>query len=78
MSTRWLVLRPPEQLDEEERAALQRVLDHDLPLANANALLQCFRQVVRDRDLLGLDRWLVDAASSQIAAIRRLHTGHRQ
>jgi transposase len=66
MNTRWLCLRPPEQLDEEERAALHRVLDEDLPLATAHALMQRFRQVVRDRDLLGLDRWLADAASSEL------------
>jgi transposase len=66
MNTRWLCLRPPEQLDEEERAALHRVLDEDLPLATAHALMQRFRQVVRDRDLLGLERWLADAASSEL------------
>jgi len=66
MNTRWLCLRPPEQLDDEERAALQRVLDDDLPLANAHALMQRFRQVVRDRDLLGLDRWLADAESTEL------------
>jgi transposase len=66
MDTRWLCLRPPEQLDDEELAALQRVLDEDLPLATAHALMQRFRQVVRDRDLPGLDRWLADAASSEL------------
>lgn len=43
MNTRWLCLRPPEQLDDEERAALQRVLNDDLLLANAHALMQRFR-----------------------------------
>jgi transposase len=28
--------------------------------------MQRFRQVVRDRDLLGLDRWLTDAAASEL------------
>ncbi len=66
MNTRWLCLRPPEQLDEEERNALQRLLDEDPPLATAHALMQRFRRVVRDRDLAGLNRWLEDAASSNL------------
>jgi transposase len=66
MNTRWLCLRPPEQLDEQEREALQRVLDEDPPLAAAHALMQRFRQVVRDRDLLGLDHLLTDATSSEL------------
>ncbi len=63
-----LCLRPPEQLDDEERDALQRVLDEDPPLATAHSLMQRFRQVVRDRDLHCLDRWLIDAAASERAA----------
>jgi transposase len=66
MNTRWLCLRPPEQLDTEEREALQRVLTEDPPLANAHALMQRFRQLVHDRDLVGLDRWLTDAAGSEL------------
>jgi transposase len=42
------------------------VLDEDPPLATAHELMQRFRQVVRDRDLLGLDRWLAHAASSEL------------
>jgi transposase len=40
MNTRWLCLRPPEQLDTEEHEVLQRVLREDPPLANAHALMQ--------------------------------------
>ena len=67
MNTRWLCLRPPEHLDEEERNALQRVLGDDPPLAGAHALMQRFRQVVRDRDLAGLNRRLGDAVTSELA-----------
>jgi transposase len=66
LNTRWLCLRPPDQLDDDERAALQRVLDEDPPLASAHELMQRFRQVVHDRDLPGLDRWLADAAASEL------------
>jgi transposase len=66
MNTRWLCLRPPEQLDDEEHEALQRVLEEDPPLAAAHALMQRFRRVVRDRALAGLHRWLQDAANSEL------------
>jgi transposase len=66
MHTRWLCLRPPERLYDEEHEALQRVLAEGPPLAAAHALMQRFRQVVRDRDLAGLHRWLEDAASSEL------------
>ena len=66
MNTRWLCLRPPEQLDDEERGALQCVLEEDPPLATAHALMQRFRQVVRNRDVAGLDNWLTDAANSEL------------
>ena len=66
MNTRWLCLRPPEQLDEEVRNALQRVLSEDPPLATAHALLQRFRRIVHDRDIAALNRWLEDAAASEL------------
>jgi hypothetical protein len=73
MNTRWLSLRPPEQLDDEEHEALQRVLAEDPPLAAAHAMTQRFRRVVRDRDLAGLYRWLEDAAA---ASYRRKSGSH--
>ena len=66
MNTRWLCLRPPEQLDDEEREALRRVLADDPPLAAAHRLVQRFRQLVRDRDVAGLESWLTDAANSEL------------
>jgi transposase len=66
INTRWLCLLPPEQLDHDERNTVQRVLDEDPPLANAHALMQRFRQVAHDRDVSGLNRWLEDAAASEL------------
>jgi transposase len=66
MNSRWLCLRPPEQLHDEEREVLQRVLDDDPPLAMAHALMQRFRRIVNDRDLAGLEGWLTDAATSEL------------
>jgi transposase len=66
MNTRWLCLRPPEQSDDEERNALQRVLYEDPPLATAHGLMHRFRKLVRDRDVTGLENWLTDAANSEL------------
>jgi len=64
LSTRWLCLRPPEQLDEEEHRALQHLLEQDAEVARAHALVQRFRQIVRKRDLGSLDAFLADARAS--------------
>ena len=63
-SVRWLCLRPPEQLDEAEGAALARVLEQEPELATAHELVQRFRALVRERDLPALGAWLDDAETS--------------
>jgi transposase len=65
-SVRWLCLRPPEQLDEAERAALARVLEQEPELATAHELVQRFRALVRERDLPALGPWLDDAETSEL------------
>ena len=64
LSTRWLCLRPPEQLDQEERRALEHLLEQDAELAQAYALVQRFRKIVKERDHGGLDAFLADARAS--------------
>lgn len=66
LSVRWLYLRPPEQLDAEERGALQQLLAEDEPLARGHALVQRFRQLVRTRDHAGLDGFLADCRASAL------------
>lgn len=66
ITVRWLCLRPPEQLDDDECAALQQVLDRDERLAAGYALLQRFRRLVARRSLRDLDPWLADAAASDL------------
>jgi transposase len=75
LSARWLCLRPPEQLDAEEHGALQELLSEDRELAQGYTLLQRFRTLVADRDLVALDAWLIDAQTSGLASFMSLATG---
>jgi transposase len=72
---RWLCLRPPAQLDPDERAALDRVLAEHPDLAAGHALLQRFRHLVRTRDIVALNAWLADAAASGLGPFVSLATG---
>ena len=74
-SVRWLCLRPPDQLKPEEQSALQQILDDDADLAAGYRLLQRFRKVITDRDVVGLDTWLRDAQASSLAPFVGLANG---
>jgi transposase len=63
-SVRWLCLCPPDALEPEEQLALQHLLAGDVEVARGHALVQRFRQIVRERDRGGLDAFLADAAAS--------------
>ncbi|GAC1482526.1 MAG: ISL3 family transposase [Acetobacteraceae bacterium] len=65
---RWLLLRPPDQLNAEEQTALRQVLDADPELANAHTLVQRFRALLRARDLDGFRTWLTHAQASGLAS----------
>lgn len=67
-STRWLCLRPPDQLSADEREALQQFLAEDVDLAHGYDLLQRFRRIVADRDRSALATWLDDAQCSGLAS----------
>jgi hypothetical protein len=62
-AVRRLCLRPPKKLDEEERRALQQVLDGDSELALGHALVQHFA-IVKQRDQASLDSWLAEAVQA--------------
>jgi transposase len=77
-SVRWLCLRPPAQLEPDERAALDQVLAEDEEVARGYRLLQQFRQVVAERSVAALDHWLRDAEASELAPFVSLATGLRE
>jgi transposase len=75
LSVRWLCLRPPDQLKDEERVALETLLAEEPELALAHDLLQRFRDLVTDRDLARLDEWLVAARASDLPPFVGLANG---
>lgn len=75
LSVRWLCLRPPEQLEPHEQAALEQLLCDDAALALAYRLLQRFRQLVAARDHGALEAWLADADASGLAPFGSLVRG---
>ena len=72
----WLVLRPPDQLTDEEQPQLTQLTAHPA-LAQAIALAQDFASLVRQRQPTQLDPWLVRAATSTLPPFRRFAKGRR-
>jgi transposase len=72
---RWLRLRDPAHLKEDERPDLERVLAADPVLAAAHALVQQFRTALHARDLPGCERWLCAAQASGLPPFESLAAG---
>jgi hypothetical protein len=68
----WLVLRQPDHLTAEDHAVLDRLRQAHPAFAQAIALAQGFAQLLRARQPERLDAWLQQAATSSLAAFRRL------
>jgi transposase len=75
VNVRWLCLRPPDQLDQYERAALEDVLADDERIAAGYQLLQRFRRLIARQCVRDLDDWLEDAAASGLAPFMSLARG---
>ena len=72
---RWLLLRPAQRLTPAEQVLLAQILAGDAPLATAHALLQRYRALLTAGNVDELDRWLTDAAASQLPAFVSLAHG---
>lgn len=75
VNIRWLCLRPPHQLEEYEREALEDVLSNDERIATGYQLLQRFRRLVVRKCVRDLDLWLEDAAASGLGPFMSLARG---
>lgn len=75
VNVRWLCLRPPDQLDEVERAALEEILNADDRLACGYGLLQRFRHLIARRNVRELVDWLADAVNSGLRPFASLAHG---
>ncbi len=74
-SMRWICLKPPDKLKADEQLLLEKLLAKDDELALGYDLLQRFRQLLKDRDLVALGGWLHDAQASDIATFIGLANG---
>jgi transposase len=74
---RWLCLRPRAQLREEERQALDRLVEHEPALGCGYGLLHRFRALIAARDVEALDGWLTDAQQSELPSFIALANGIR-
>jgi transposase len=64
-----LVLRRPENRDEEDEQLLARIIAQHPQLAEAIKLSQDFAQLVRNREPEQLDDWLARAVGSHLGAL---------
>jgi transposase len=75
VNVRWLCLRPPDRLDQDERNALVEILMDDERLTAGYTLLQRFRRLIARRSARDLDQWLEDAVSSGLRPFVSLARG---
>jgi transposase len=70
-----LFMRREEKLNEEQKEYLGRLCDSDAALADARRLTQEFAKTVRSLEGEKLDRWLEEAESSEVGAMRKFAAG---
>ena len=68
-------MRPPDQLDQHERNALEEILLDDERLNAGYTLLQQFRRLIVRRSVRDLDNWLKEAGSSGLRPFVSLARG---
>ena len=74
-SMRWICLKPPEKLKADEEVLLEKLLAKDDELARGYDLLQRFRDLLEDRDLSALNKWLRDAEGSNLSTFMGFANG---
>jgi len=75
---KWWLLGAPEELKDEQRAYLLRLLATVPLLATAQDVALEFGRVVRERDLAGFSVWLRQAEASGVAELQGVATGMRR
>ena len=76
--TRWILLRPLEDLDDLERTYRARLCQESATIATAQELVERFRRMVRTRARDGLDAWLATAGSCGVAELVSFASGVRR
>jgi hypothetical protein len=75
---RWLLLRPMEDLDADDRAFLAHLLAASPDIRTIQELAQQFCTLVRGRDIAALEPWLRAAEASGCADLRGFAEGLRR
>lgn len=71
----WLLLRPLEELSDEEQRLRGKILELCAPAAQAQTLASDFLDLVHERGAEGLDDWLKRAEASQLAELKGFAKG---
>jgi len=71
----WLLLKNIDELEDEEQAALARMIKMDAQVALAYTLGQAFLKMVRERQLDQLDGWIDQSNTSKITALKSFAHG---
>lgn len=76
--TRWILLRPADELDADERAYREALCQESATIATAQVLAQDFGRIVRARADTELEAWLSAAAKSRITELVSFVRGLRR
>jgi transposase len=71
-SIRWICLKPAEKLKADEQVVLTQLLSQDADLAHGYRLVQRFRSLLKERDLVALAAWVHEAKESDIPTFMSL------
>ncbi len=77
-SAAWLLVKPKEELTEDDKQALERMKQTDEKVAQAYTLGQRFTEMVRERQHVALLPWLEDVGRSGISALVSFAKGIKQ
>lgn len=71
----WLLVKDPDELDEEEREELATLRQGSTTAQHVYPLAQAFRQMVRLRQGEKLDAWLEEVNASALPEVQRFAAG---
>ena len=74
----WLLVRDEDDLEDDDKQALERIKQADVKVAEAHALGQRFVQMVREHQSKPLLPWLEDATKSGIEVLTQFANGIKQ
>jgi len=74
----WLLARPKEELDEQERVARSVLESAHEDIGAASSLAQRFQEMLRQRDVTVLEGWLEDASKSGIGSFKHFAASLRR